>query len=117
MKKLEKKISMRMCFFLWPNGKFKRIIFHYRGTDLVIYTIRLNVIRVKCSKVGGNFHFLKTYAHKDWENYFDYKIENDGLVVTFKVPIAAVDVDLGKKDPEWLQKYDSIHFTGRIGSV
>ena len=117
MKKFEKKISMRMCFFLWPNGQLTRIIFHYRGTDLVTYSIRLNMIRVKCSKFGGNFHFLKTYAHKGWEKYFDYKTENNELVVTFKVPIAAVDVELGKKDPEWMIKYDSIDFTGRIGSV
>jgi hypothetical protein len=117
MKKLEKKISMRMGFFLWPNGKLTRIMFHYRGTDLVTYRIRLNMIRVKCSGADGNFHFLKTYARKDWEKYFGYKIENNELVVTFKVPIAAVDVELGKKDPDWMVKYDSIDFTGRIGSV
>ena len=113
MKKLEKKISMRMCFFLWPNGKLTRIMFHYRGTDLGTYRIRLNMIRVKCSGADGNFHFLKTYARKDWEKYFGYKIENNELVVTFKVPIAAVDVDPREKDSLYLQKYDSISFTGR----
>ena len=117
MKKFEKRISMRMCFFLWPNGGLKRIMFHYRGTDLVTYRICLNMIRVTCIKDEGNFHFLKTYARKDWEKYFDYKIENNELVVTFKVPITAVDVELGKKDPEWMVKYDSIDFTGRLGSV
>ena len=91
-----------------------RIVFHYTGTNLVTYRVRLNTVTVIASKSkdGANFRFLKTYAHEDWEKYFSYTIEDNILKVTFKPAIVAIDVETAKKDPEWGVKFDSISFKG-----
>ena len=117
MKDLNKKVTLRIFFFLWVNGKMNRITFHYAGTDLVHYLIIRNKVRIRIISGEGKFKFLKTYARNEWEKLFDYSIEEKELVVTYNANITGVEFSISKKDPEWMIKYDSIDFTGRIGSV
>ena len=106
------KITLRIGFFTKDDGKQKRIIFHYKGTDLIVYRIRLKTITVKAfDSQEANFQFLKTYADREWEKYFEYKIEKNILKVTFKIPVEAIDVETLKKNPDWYTRHDSIHFT------
>ena len=115
MKMFETKMTVRICFFYDDvNNKFKRIIFHYTGTNLVTYRVQHNTVTVITdkSKDGANFQFLKRCAHKDWGKYFSYTNEDNILKVTFKPSITAIDVKTTKKDPGWGVKFDSISFKG-----
>ena len=114
MKRFGTEMTTRICFFFYDKReKFKRIIFHYKGTNLVTYRIRQNKVIVIANKnEEHNFQFLKSHAHKDWEKYFEYELEEHILTVTFKNPIFAFDIKTAKKDPEWGEEYDSISFEG-----